>query len=135
MNLLALSEITGSLMNRRSRFALPTLILVVAFLQTAMLFVVIPKISGHLGPIYNGDQYADGYDELASNLAAGNGYRVYPETAPTLMREPGYPVLLAGIFILFGKNFTVVKLANMFLAFAAGLLITRIAGRVSSSQV
>jgi 4-amino-4-deoxy-L-arabinose transferase-like glycosyltransferase len=111
------------------------LVLLVVFLHATVLFVVIPEVSSHLDQFYNGNQYADGYDNIAANLASGNGYRFLPDTAKTLMREPGFPILLAGIFIVFGKNFTAVKLANMFLAFAAAWLMTRIARKLSSSQV
>jgi 4-amino-4-deoxy-L-arabinose transferase-like glycosyltransferase len=47
------------------------------------------------------------------------------------MREPGYPLLLAGLLLLFGKSFAVVKLANMCLALAVAWLMTRIARRLS----
>lgn len=103
--------------------------------HATLLFVVIPKISHRLHASYNQDEYADGYDQLAANLVNGNGYRMYPETAKTLMREPGYPILLAGIFSLFGKNFAAVKLANMLMAFLAAGLIYRIARRFSDSPV
>jgi len=103
--------------------------------HATILFVVIPKISDRLHTSYNQDEYADGYDQLAANLVNGNGYRMYPETAKTLMREPGYPILLAGIFSLFGKNFTAVKLTNMFMAFVVVWLMTRLARELSSSQV
>lgn len=106
----------------------------VATATVVLLFVVIPKLSPNLRYFYNQDLYSDGYDQLAANLAAGNGYRFYPDTAQTLMREPGYPVLLAGIFIVFGKSFTTVKLVNVALAFAAAWLMTRVARRLSSSQ-
>jgi 4-amino-4-deoxy-L-arabinose transferase-like glycosyltransferase len=107
----------------------------VVSLHAAILFVVIPEMSSHIDQFYNGNQYADGYDEIAANLVSGKGYRFRPDTAKTLTREPGFPILLAGIFIVFGKNFTAVKLANMLLAFAAACLMTQIARRLSSSQV
>lgn len=122
-------------MNHRSTFQLFGLILLIIFIQATILFVVIPEMSDRLGQAYNGDQYADGYDEIATNLVEGNGYRFRPDTARTLTREPGYPLLLAGIFLVFGKDFAVVKLANMVLAFAAAWLTTRIARKLSSSRV
>ncbi len=112
-----------------------TFCVLTAVVHATILFVVIPKISHRLHSSYSQEEYADGYDLLAANLVNGNGYRIYPETAKTLMREPGYPVLLAGIFLLFGKNFTVVKLANMLMAFLVAWLMTRLAREVSSSQV
>jgi 4-amino-4-deoxy-L-arabinose transferase-like glycosyltransferase len=108
--------------------------LVVA-LHATVLFAVIPAVSQRMHTSYNQDEYADGYDLLASNLADGGGYRMYPDTAETLMREPGYPLLLAGIFILFGKNFTVVKLTNMIMAFVVAWLILRLARQLSDRPV
>lgn len=85
--------------------------------NAVLLFAVFPRLSEHLATSpYNQDRVTDGYDDLAENLAAGNGYRFYSDTARTLMREPGYPILLAGIRLLFGSSLTAVKLVNMFLA-------------------
>lgn len=120
-------------MNRRSKFSLLGLILLAVFLHATILFVVIPKASRHLDQLYNGNQYADGIELISANLASGNGYRFFPDTAKTLMREPGFPVFLAGIFVLFGKSFAAVKLMNMILAFAAAYLTTRIARKLSNS--
>jgi hypothetical protein len=100
-----------------------------------ILFVLIPKASSQIRGLYSQNQYADGYDQLAANLAAGNGYRFYPDTAQTLMREPGYPLLLAGIYKVFGNSFVVVKLLNMFLAFGVAYLMTLVARRVSSNSL
>ncbi|MGO9305291.1 MAG: glycosyltransferase family 39 protein [Candidatus Korobacteraceae bacterium] len=84
--------------------------------------------------MYNQEEYADGYDQLATNLAEGHGYRMYPDTAPTMVREPGYPILLAGIFLVFGKRFVAVKLANMLLALGAAWLMACIARRLSDNH-
>ncbi len=109
---------------------------ILTFLAHALiLFAVIPMASQRLRASYNQNEYTDGYDLLANNLADGLGYRMYPDTAPTLMREPGYPLLLAGIFCTFGNNFTVVKLANMLMAFLVAWLITRLASEFSTSRV
>jgi 4-amino-4-deoxy-L-arabinose transferase-like glycosyltransferase len=112
-----------------------TLCVLAVTLNAILLFVVIPKFTNRLTPFYNQDLYADGYDLLAGNLLKGNGYRFYPETAKTLMREPGYPIFLAGIFLIFGNGFTGVKLTNMFLALVTVWPMRRIARRVSRSQV
>lgn len=94
-----------------------------------LLMVVIPEFSGRLTASYNQDVFADGYDYLAANLAAGNGYRFYPDTARTLMREPGYPMVLAGLRLAFGEAFIAVKLFNLLLALATAFLITLVIGR------
>ncbi len=109
--------------------------LFIVAVNAIILFVLIPEVGSSINRFYSGNQYADGYDQLAANLAEGNGYRFYPDTAKTLMREPGYPILLAGIFMVFGKNFAIVKLANMIMAFAVAYLMTRIAGKLSGSRL
>src|SRR5579859_963692 len=100
-----------------------------------ILFVLIPGIGSHISWDYGTNLYADGYDQIASNLAEGNGYRFYPDTAETLMREPGYPILLAGIFLAFGKEFAAVKLANLVLAFATAYLMTLMARELTTSRL
>ena len=119
-------------MNRFSKSLLFRLTLLVVVLHAAILFVVIPKVSSHLDRFYNANQYADGYDEIAANLVSGHGYRFRPEGATTLMREPGYPLLLAGIFVLFGQSFAAVKSANVLLALGTACLIALIARSLSS---
>jgi Dolichyl-phosphate-mannose-protein mannosyltransferase len=96
-------------------------------LHAIFLFTVIPNLSSRLAPSYNQDRFADGYDQLADNLVAGNGYRFYPDTARTVMREPGYPVFLAGLLLAFGKNLMAVKLTNMILALATAWITIRLA--------
>ena len=123
-------------MDHRRRNALmiglSTLVVVV---HAAILFVVIPEISSRLHASYNSDLYADGYNQLAENLVNGNGYRMYPDTAETLMREPGYPILLAGIYSIFGVSFVAVKLANMMMAFAVAWLMVQLSRQLSNNQV
>jgi 4-amino-4-deoxy-L-arabinose transferase-like glycosyltransferase len=114
---------------------LMSLTLLAVILHGALLFVVIPVVSARVTPLYNHDRFADGYDQLALNLLQGNGYRFYPDTARTLMREPGYPIFLAGLFFLFGNTFLAVKLANMCLALATAWLMIRLAGHISSNRV
>lgn len=105
---------------RNRMIALSLLVVVV---HTLLLFLVIPALSSRLAPSFNQERYADGYDQLAESLVAGNGYRFYPDTASTLMREPGYPLFLAGLFSVAGESFVAVKLANMILALATASLI------------
>jgi len=126
---------TRTVMFRRPQSTWRSFAVLAIILNASLLFVVLPKMSTRLHQMYNQDEYADGYDQLATNLVEGHGYRMYPDTAPTMMREPGYPILLAGIFLVFGKRFVVVKLANMLLAFGAAWVMTRIARRLSTSQV
>lgn len=103
--------------------------------HATLLFLVIPMISHHIHTHYNQEGYADGYDQIAANLAEGYGYRMYPDTAKTMMREPGYPILLAGIYSICGNDFAVVKLANMLMAFAVAWLMIWLSRELSQNQV
>ena len=106
--------------------ALGTAFLVKIFL----LLVVLPFVSEHISPFY-GIGFADDYDKIAINIAQGNGYRFYPDTAPTIMREPGYPLLLSAVFALFGYSLPAARLLNALLAVAGAGIIAVLAGKVS----
>jgi 4-amino-4-deoxy-L-arabinose transferase-like glycosyltransferase len=108
--------------------------LLTVIVHAVVLFIVIPQAGKRIPIFYSQDRFSDGYDQLAENLAHGNGYRFYPDTAKTLMREPGYPIFLAGLLTLFGNTFAAVKLSNMCLALATAWLMTRLIGRISSSR-
>jgi 4-amino-4-deoxy-L-arabinose transferase-like glycosyltransferase len=99
----------------------------IALVHTALLFVVIPVLTSRLHGAYGSQPFADGYDQLAINLSTGHGYRFYADTAPTMMREPGYPVLLAGLMLLFGNTLTMVRITNLAFALGAAYVIFRIA--------
>jgi 4-amino-4-deoxy-L-arabinose transferase-like glycosyltransferase len=51
------------------------------------------------------------------------------------MREPGYPILLAGIYYVFGNNFALVKLANMLMAFTVACQMIWLSRELWSNQV
>ena len=122
-------------MSRPSEFALRSLVVLVIVFHAGLLFVVLPEVSARLHPMYNQDEYADGYDQLATNLAEGHGYRMYPDTALTMVREPGYPVFLAGIFLVVGHKFVAVKIVNVLFALGTAWLMTCIAHRFSASYL
>lgn len=102
----------------------------VAILHVVLLFWVIPAVSSHLKASYNQNQFADGYDLLAANLVAGHGYRFYPDTARTLMREPGFPVFLAGLLLVAGSSITAVKIVNLMMTLVAAWLTICLARRI-----
>jgi 4-amino-4-deoxy-L-arabinose transferase-like glycosyltransferase len=122
-------------MNRWSKNRWIGLGILTVVLHAALVFFIIPAFSSRLAPSYNQDRFTDGYDALAANLVAGNGYRFYPETSLTLMREPGYPIVLAGLLLAFGSTFLAVKLTNVVLALATAWLIMRLARRISSNRI
>lgn len=104
-------------------------------LNCLAVFVVIPDLSKQIKPFYNQEGFQDGYDLIAANLADGKGYRLEPDTAETLMREPGYPILLAGLRLTFGPSFTVVEAANVFLTLVAACLLCILARRIVGQGV
>jgi hypothetical protein len=110
------------------------LALLVVIIHLFVLLVVLPRFSAHLTPAYNQQLTSDGYDYLASNLAAGRGYRFYPNTANTLMREPGYPFILAGLLTVFGDHFIPVEMLNVVLALGTAWLITRAMSIISKRR-
>ncbi len=70
------------------------------------------------------------YFELADNLLDGTGYRYSAAEPPTARRTPGYPVFLALVFKLAGRDFNAVRIgqcvldaASTYLVFAICLLI------------
>jgi len=55
------------------------------------------------------------YDRLGLNLARGNGFSLSaePPFTPTMLREPGYPVFLALVYMIFGHNVPAALLMQM----------------------
>src|ERR1700740_1385954 len=96
------------------------------FLTAATLFLVLPKLSHVFAPEYSLG-FADGYDLIANNLVQGSGYRFQANASETMMREPGYPFLLAGAFEVGGYNINTVRWTNWLLTIAIGILMMRMA--------
>jgi 4-amino-4-deoxy-L-arabinose transferase-like glycosyltransferase len=112
---------------------LPILIACIVALKAIAIFVVLPIVARSLSHSY-GIGFADDYDLLGWSLSQGNGYRFLPDTAPTLMREPGYPLFLAGLFWLFGKSLGAIRVANLLLTAITAWLTYRLADRIFSSK-
>ena len=74
---------------------------------------------------------AIGYHRLALNLAAGNGFSLYPNPpfTPDCFRTPAFPGLLAMLYKLFGPSPFWGILANDILAAATALLVFLILAR------
>ncbi|MBD3335290.1 MAG: hypothetical protein GF355_07210, partial [Candidatus Eisenbacteria bacterium] len=100
--------------------------------KLAALFLVIPHAK-QIYPYMNVDTFPDHYEKLAWNLAEGNGYRFFPDTAPTMARTPGYPLLLAPLFAVFGQSLAAAKILNLLLSLLAAMLIADFGGRVLGS--
>jgi hypothetical protein len=71
---------------------------------------------------YAAGRFADGYDYIAWNLVQGNGYRVSPDTSLTMLRTPGFVLLLALILAVFGKSLVAVQVVNLVLCSVTAVL-------------
>ena len=60
-------------------------------------------------PVSISESDAPTYYVLADNLLNGVGYRYGKGLPPTAKRTPGYPLMLAAIFKIFGRNFNAVR--------------------------
>jgi 4-amino-4-deoxy-L-arabinose transferase-like glycosyltransferase len=102
------------------------LILTAAFLLTAaILFLVLPRLGQVFASEYNLG-FTDGYDLIANNLVQGSGYRFEANASETMMREPGYPLFLAGAFKIGGYNIETGRWANWLLTIGIAFLMMRL---------
>lgn len=104
--------------------------LAIAAFHVSLVFWVLPAVGQRFATEFNEERYTDGYDQLAENIVSGAGYRFYPDTALTLMREPGYPLFLAGIYATLGHGFALVKIANAIFSFLTAFFLLRIAAKL-----
>jgi 4-amino-4-deoxy-L-arabinose transferase-like glycosyltransferase len=110
------------------------LILIAAFLLTAaMLFLVLPRLGQVMVPEYSLG-FADGYDLIANNLVHGNGYRFSGNTSETMLREPGYPLLLAVVFKVGGYHIGTVRWANWLLTIGIAFLMLCLTQMVTNDR-
>jgi hypothetical protein len=109
------------------------LILLVAglLLNAVVVLVVLPRTTGTLD---YGLQFGDLYDLIAKNLAEGHGYRVDANMGETMLREPGYPLLIASVFKIGGFGTAGPRIACILLACAAALILLRLAREITGSQ-
>lgn len=115
--------------NRHTRLAVA--VLAAAFIvKAALLFVVLPAVSESVSPTYS-IGFADLYDLIGDNVARGIGYRVEPDMNETMIREPGYPLFLAGVFTIGGYNIEAARFANLLLAVGIAFMMMRLARRVT----
>src|SRR5262249_13712743 len=114
----------------------------VLFLITILLRLSASLISPHLGGVYgtpNGSdglvaQGSDGYEKIAANVLNGHGYRIRPDLAPTMLRNPGYIGLLVAVFTLFGQHRIVGQIVQCVIAGTILLLIRRIGRPVAGAR-
>jgi len=95
-----------------------------ALLHAVALFLILPLLDT-VGNHY-GLGFRDDYDKLALNVMQGNGFRFFPETAATLLREPGYPVVLAVTFSILGYSLLSAQILNYLLMVGTAILLLRL---------
>ena len=111
------------------------LILFVALLVNAAIVLVgLPKVSRPLTLTYSMN-FGDLYDLIAKNLEQGNGYRVDADMGPTMLREPGYPMLLAAVFRLGGYGIQTARVVCVLLAFGGALMLLLLARKITGDPM
>jgi len=114
---------------RGNRLAILVL-LPVFFATAAILFIGMPILQRHAAKRY-GIGFADGYDLISKNLANGNGYRWRADMAETMIREPGYPLLLAAAFKIAGFRIEAARLLNLLLTVGIAVMLMALARRMT----
>lgn len=104
-------------------------------IKMLLLFFALPAVQGLSSGNYEAERFPDWYDLLAMNIANGNGYRFFPETTETMLRTPAWPLVLAGIFKVFGPNILAVKILNMLLSIGTCWLTYLLGRRISGSEL
>jgi 4-amino-4-deoxy-L-arabinose transferase-like glycosyltransferase len=103
--------------------------------RAIILFILVPAWE-ELSPItYQANMFPDGYDVIALNVAQGYGYRWYAETSETMIRTPGFVLVLAGLFWVFGKSLVAVKALNFLVTLGTAYIVYRLGTRVTKSSL
>lgn len=102
--------------------------------KAALLFVLLPHFQSYSAQAYGVERFPDGYDRIAWNLVQGNGYRVFPDTSRTMLRSPGYVLLLSLIFAVFGTSLLAVQVVNVVFSVVAAVLTQVLAREAGLSR-
>ncbi|HJX90001.1 MAG TPA: glycosyltransferase family 39 protein [Pyrinomonadaceae bacterium] len=81
--------------------------------KAILLFGLFPYFHAQFPQDYSAGSFGDSYQLIAWNLAQGNGYRMFPDTSLTMLRTPGFVLLLSLIFAVFGKSLVAVQIVNL----------------------
>lgn len=117
---------------RRSR-AIGIAIAAAVVLKAFLLFVAIPHLQDTSPTTYQAERFPDWYDLIAMNLVEGHGYRFFPETTETMLRTPGWVLVLAGIFSVFGYSLMATKAFNLLFSLLTACLIYVLGKRLTGS--
>lgn len=92
-------------------------------IKAILLFVAFPIFMNMNVGDYIAELFPDRYDFIAWNLASGHGYRLSLDTAPTMLRSPGFVLILAAVFAFFGKSLTAVQILNFIFSIFTALTV------------
>src|SRR5680860_373165 len=120
--------------NRSAHISQACWIIIGCLIQILVLFFVIPGITEYFPGIYMINSFPDDYDKLASNILAGNGYRIFPDTSETLLRTPGYPLFLTLIFYFFPNSLVAVKIVNLTLGLLTAWMVALLTWRLTAHK-
>jgi 4-amino-4-deoxy-L-arabinose transferase-like glycosyltransferase len=94
------------------KYASRYLVLIIVFLSLALRFGASLFLVG-LDDSPQGDGLV--FTRIAWNLVSGSGYSANGEV-PTAWRPPGYPILLAGLFSIFGQSWVAARIVNLLIS-------------------
>jgi 4-amino-4-deoxy-L-arabinose transferase-like glycosyltransferase len=117
---------------RRGLFGIATAAILV---KALLLFVVLPALQQASPTTYQADRFPDWYDQLALSIAEGRGYRFSADTAETMLRTPGWPLVLAGLFSFVGYGLVPVQIFNVLCSIGTAGLTFRLAARISGHRL
>jgi 4-amino-4-deoxy-L-arabinose transferase-like glycosyltransferase len=127
-----------SLLAPAPRYLIVTLLIAGLAVNAAIVLVALPRTGGVIpdtaGHMAYGVQFGDLYDFIAKNLAQGYGYRIEPYMGDTILREPGYPLLIAAMYKIGGYSDQVPRLACILLAFGAALILLRLTRKITADR-
>jgi 4-amino-4-deoxy-L-arabinose transferase-like glycosyltransferase len=101
--------------------------------NAAIVLVGLPNVSRSLTLTYSMN-FGDLYDLIAKNLELGNGYRVDANMGLTMLREPGYPLVLAAVFKLFGYGIQTARATCVLLTFGSALILLRLTRKITGDS-
>jgi len=108
-----------------------TLLVAGLLINSAIVLVALPRTAGALDYSL---KLGDLYDLIAKNLYQGYGYRVEPGMGETMLREPGYPLLIAAVFKIRPYSDQAPRVACIVLAFGAALLLLLLTRQITGDR-
>lgn len=112
-----------------------TAVLAAVVLKVTLVFIVIPYLTpGSYSQAYVTEVFQDWHDYIPMNLVLRHGYRFFPETTETMLRTPGFVLVVAGIFSVFGHSVAAVKAFNVLFSFVTAVAIFVLGRQIVGSK-